>query len=71
VPKVRALRAYREALRPWSASQEEDALSRHTDTEQVLFDDLESNALGQRLRFEQERIAFGWLKRELAASPAV
>lgn len=54
----------------WESDRYEGALSRLVDAEQALFEDLKSNALGQGVRLEQERISFGWLKRELATLPA-
>ncbi|MDO8440091.1 MAG: DUF2220 family protein [Polaromonas sp.] len=46
-------------------------LPRLTDGERALFDELRDNRLRARLRLEQERIGFGWLKQALAALPAV
>lgn len=45
-------------------------LTRLTGPEQALFGDLRDNALGENLRLEQERIAFGWLKQRLTWLPA-
>lgn len=39
------------------------ALSRLTADEGVLYDDLAANRLGKRVRLEQERISFSWVKR--------
>jgi hypothetical protein len=39
--------------------------SRLTRRERALFDDLRMDRLGERVRLEQERIGFGWLKRAL------
>jgi hypothetical protein len=33
--------------------------------EQSLFDDLQQDRLGEKVRREQERIGFGWVEREL------
>jgi len=41
------------------------SLSRLTDGERALFDDLQQNRLGERLRLEQEQIAFRWLQQAL------
>ena len=41
-------------------------LERLTPTEKALYDDLRYDRLGDRVRLEQERIAFGWLERALA-----
>jgi len=41
-------------------------LARLTPTEQSLFQDLRDNRLGESLRLEQERIAFGWFERALS-----
>ncbi len=46
----------------------ESTLSRLTAPEQALFDELRSDVHGERVRLEQERIAFGWLQRALLAS---
>lgn len=40
-------------------------LDRLTAAEQALYDDLRHDRLGERLRLEQERIGFGWLKERL------
>ncbi|HER33985.1 MAG: hypothetical protein JXJ30_03575 [Halothiobacillaceae bacterium] len=40
-------------------------LDRLTDAEQALYDDLRHDRLGERVRLEQERIGFGWLKERL------
>ena len=40
-------------------------LPRLRDDERALYDDLRSDNLGHRVRLEQERIRFGWLKRML------
>jgi hypothetical protein len=40
-------------------------LTRLTPAELALYDDLRRDALGQRLRLEQERIGFGWLQAAL------
>ncbi|MCU0735709.1 MAG: DUF2220 family protein, partial [Methylotetracoccus sp.] len=41
------------------------SLMRLSDTEHALFEDLRDHRWGDRLRLEQERIAFGWLERAL------
>lgn len=41
------------------------SLSRLTDGETALFDDLQQNRLGKGLRLEQEQIAFTWLQQAL------
>ena len=40
--------------------------SRWTADELALFDALRFDVLGERVRLEQERIAFGWVERALA-----
>ncbi|MDN5863449.1 MAG: DUF2220 domain-containing protein, partial [Salinisphaera sp.] len=47
-------------------SRFEGSLSTLNDAEQALFDDLKENRLAQRLRLEQERIAYGWVQQALA-----
>ena len=42
-------------------------LTRLTEPEQALFRNIRDNALGENLRLEQERIAFGWLASRLEA----
>jgi hypothetical protein len=42
------------------------ALSRLTREEQELYEDLVTDALGQRVRLEQERIDWGWASERLA-----
>lgn len=41
-------------------------LTRLRDDERALYDDLHSDRLGHRVRLEQERVRFGWLKQTLA-----
>lgn len=41
------------------------AVGRLTVPEQLLFDELRQDRLGQRVRLEQERVAFGWLQQAL------
>jgi hypothetical protein len=41
------------------------SLSRLTNGERALFEDLRRNRLGERLRLEQEQIAFRWLQQAL------
>jgi hypothetical protein len=43
-------------------------LLRLNSAELALYDDLRHNRLGERVRLEQERIPYGWLKRALGAS---
>ena len=40
-------------------------LARLTDVERALFEDLQFNRIGERVRLEQERISFGWLQQAL------
>lgn len=40
-------------------------LTRLTDLEQALYDDLRDNRIRAHLRLEQERIRFGWVRREV------
>ena len=40
-------------------------LPRLHEVETVLYDDLRTNRLGERIRLEQERIAFAWVRREV------
>ena len=42
-------------------------LVRLTSAEHALYDDLRHNRLGERVRLEQERIAYGWLERALSS----
>src|SRR5258708_37025391 len=49
----------------------ERPLSRLTIPEQVLFEELKDGLLGDRVRLEQERISFGWLKQALGELPTV
>ncbi|MGI6081842.1 MAG: DUF3322 domain-containing protein [Limnochordia bacterium] len=44
--------------------------TRLTDAEYELFDDLRNDVFGERVRLEQERIGYGWLKRALRGCPA-
>ncbi len=46
-------------------SRFEGRLSRLAEPEQALFDDLQANRLGDGVRLEQERIAYGWLEQAL------
>jgi hypothetical protein len=55
------------------ANRHEKTLERLTHLERALYDDLRYDRLGERLRLEQERIAFGSLKKalgEICADPA-
>ena len=45
----------------------DEELPRLTSVERVLYDDLRYNRLGERVRLEQERIPYGWLRRALQA----
>ena len=42
-----------------------EELSRLTSVEGGLYDDLRFNRLGERVRLEQERISYGWLRQAL------
>ncbi len=42
-------------------------LVRLTSAEHALYDDLRHNRLGERVRLEQERIAYGWLEQALSS----
>ncbi|WP_435105335.1 DUF3322 domain-containing protein [Arhodomonas sp. AD133] len=42
-------------------------LTRLTGREQALFEQLKADVLGERLRLEQERIAYGWVEQSVAA----
>ena len=44
-------------------------LARLTDEERSLFDDLRDNRFKPRLRLEQERVGFGWVRAALEALP--
>ena len=44
-------------------------LPRLTDTEHSLYNDLRFNHLGERVRLEQEKISFTWLKLKLRTLP--
>jgi len=54
-----------QALWGTEESQELRDLTRLTRDEVALFNDLRDNRLGHRVRLEQERIGFGWLKSAL------
>ncbi|MGM0412703.1 MAG: DUF3322 domain-containing protein [Pseudomonadota bacterium] len=43
----------------------QDDLERLTTAERALFDDLRADRLGQRVRLEQERVGYGWLRERL------
>ncbi len=70
-PDARSFLMDRETLqahRPlWVQEHERHAalLGRLSAAERQLYDDLRYDRLGDRVRLEQERIAFGWLKRAL------
>lgn len=49
-----------------SARRFTGTLDRLDDGERALFEDLRDNRLGERVRLEQERIGYGWLRAELA-----
>lgn len=71
LPRVQSFLMDRDTLmahrRLWGkeAAEErfEGALARLTDAERSLFDDLKCNRLGERLRLEQERIGYQWVRR--------
>ena len=44
---------------------EKEALSRLTESENTLFQELENHKFGQQLRLEQEQIGFEWIERKL------
>ena len=46
-------------------------LSRLSNEESELYDELRSDRLQVRLRLEQERVSFGWLLRRLGASAGI
>ncbi len=46
----------------------EGELDRLTEDEWRLFDDLRQDRLGERVRLEQERVGFGWLRARLAGN---
>jgi hypothetical protein len=70
-PHARSLLMDRETLlshrRSWGREERPflGSLSRLTGDERALFDDLQQNRLGERLRLEQEQIGFGWVRHEL------
>ena len=70
-PHTRSLLMDRETLlshrRSWGREERPflGSLSRLTGDERALFDDLQQNRLGERLRLEQEQIGFGWVRQEL------
>jgi hypothetical protein len=72
-PHARSLMMDRETLLEHRASWVEETsrhpgpLSRLTAAEQSCFQELVSDRLGLRVRLEQERIRFGWVKRAIAA----
>jgi hypothetical protein len=41
-------------------------LFRLSSEEHALFEDLRHDRIGERIRLEQERVAYGWLRRALA-----
>ncbi len=57
----------------WGKEQENERctaeLPRLTAEEQALYQDLQANRYGPRVRMEQERIRFGWLERALRDEP--
>jgi len=72
-PRTRSLLMDRETLlefRPlWGREEDEKRcaveLANLDESERQLYLDLKDNALGENVRLEQERIAFGWLQRRL------
>jgi len=70
-PNVRSLLMDRETLVEhrllWvrEAVPAKGPLSRLTESEGSLFDDLVQNRIGEQVRLEQERIGFGWIARAL------
>ena len=72
-PEARSLLMDRETLAErrllWveETARHTGSLTRLTDAERELFEDLTGDRLGERVRLEQERIGFGWVKRALAA----
>jgi hypothetical protein len=70
-PHARALLMDRETLLAhhalWGAeeSPSKRLLTRLSEEEQALYDDLCGDRLGKRVRLEQERIPFGWVRRAL------
>lgn len=73
-PRARSLLMDRETLMLHEAlwtredAPHDKALSRLTEPEFALYDDLRSNRLGDRVRLEQERLAFGWVRQTLRAA---
>jgi len=55
----------------WESERYEGTLGRLTAAERDVFDALQRDLLGDHVRLEQERIAFGWLERALSALPAM
>ncbi len=46
------------------------ALTQLNEPERALYEDLCEDRIGERLRLEQERLGFGWVRDSLAALPA-
>ena len=73
LPVVRSLLMDRETLMAheplWGEEpvQHDGALDRLLDPERHLYEELRTGRLGTRVRLEQERISFSWLKRALRA----
>ncbi len=73
LPDVRSVLMDRETLEAHRASWVEERsqtagpVSRLTESERALFEDLVLDRIGPRVRLEQERISFGWASRALAA----
>ena len=74
-PQARSLLMDRETLiehRPlWveETARHPGPLVRLTEAERALFEELTGDQLGERVRLEQERIAFGWVQRALSVLP--
>lgn len=75
LPEARSLLMDRETLEAhrffWveEPSQAAGPVTRLTQPELALFDDLLHDRLGRHVRLEQERIGFGWLSRALSSAP--
>jgi hypothetical protein len=73
LPRARSLLMDRDTLMAhralWGAEPEPHlgALSRLTEPERALFEDLRLDRLGPRVRLEQERISYSWLRDALCA----
>jgi hypothetical protein len=73
LPRARSLLMDRDTLMAhralWGAEPEPHlgALCRLTEPERALFEDLRQDRLGPRVRLEQERISYSWLRDALCA----